>query len=95
MKLYWEERRSGMRLVLSTDNNEETDVGVVRRTPSGFDAMANTFGYDPGRAEKDMQTLDEAKDFVESFRPWELYGGSPDLEPESEVRPFPGSATSS
>ena len=90
MKLYWEERRSGMRLVLSADDDEETDVGLVRRTPRGFDAIANTMGYDPGRAQRSIPTLEEARDFVESFRPWELYGGSPDLEPEPEVRPFPG-----
>ena len=71
MQLYWQQRRKGQRLILITDDGEQQEeVGGVRETKRGFDAFAKTFGYDPGRAEKGITTLDEAKTFVESFRPW-------------------------
>jgi hypothetical protein len=65
----------------------QEEVGGVRQTKSGFDAFAKTFGYEPGRAEKGIETLDEAKSFVESFRPWEMYQGTHGLSVESDVRP--------
>ena len=88
MKVYWQERRSGQRLVLSLDDESEIEVGAVRRTPRGFDALANTNTYDPGRAQKGLATMEEAKAFVESFHPWDLFGGDPDLEVEPEVLSF-------
>ena len=89
MKLYWQERRAGQRLMLSTDDEDETEVGAVRKTPRGFDALAKTNTYDPGRAQKGFGTMDEAKEFVESFHPWDIFGGDHDLEVEPEVRPAP------
>ena len=87
MELFWREHRIGLRLILATDDGEE-EVGAVRKTPRGFDAMAKTMGYDPGRAQKDIPSLEEAKVFVESFRPWEMFAGRVELEVESEVRPL-------
>jgi hypothetical protein len=87
MKVYWWERKRGQRLVLEGDDGgEEVEVGGVRETKSGFDAFAKTFGYDPGRAQKGIPTLEEAKAFVESFRPWELYQGAEGLTVKPEVR---------
>ena len=93
MKLFWKERRAGQRLILLSDDNEETEVGAVRRTPRGFDALANTNTYDPGRAQKGFSTIEEAKAFVEEFHPWDIFGGDMDMEVEAEVRPAPGASS--
>lgn len=88
MKVYWRERRKGQRLVLSAeDGQQEEEVGGVRETKSGYKAFAKTFGYEPGRAMDDIPTLEEAKEFVESFSPWELFEGGQGLSVEPEVRP--------
>ena len=88
MMVYWRERKKGQRLVLvQEEGGDEIEIGGVRETKRGFDAFAKTFGYDPGRAQKGMETLDEAKSFVESFRPWEMYQGTHGLSVESDVRP--------
>ena len=90
MKLYWEERKSGQRLILFGDDETETEVGAVRSTPRGFDALAKTNTYDPGRAQKGFATIEEAKVFVEAFHPWDLFGGDLDMDVEPEVRRLPG-----
>ncbi|MBR61300.1 MAG: hypothetical protein CL904_01380 [Dehalococcoidia bacterium] len=86
MELFWRARRKGERLILSSGPGQEEEVGGVRETKTGFDAFAKTFGYDPGRAQKDIPSMNEAKSFVEAFRPWELFTDIEGLEPESEVR---------
>ena len=40
----------------------------------------------PERAQKGFPSMDIAKEFVESFRPWELYTGPIDITVDSEVR---------
>ena len=87
MRLYWRERRAGQRLVLLDDFNAEIEVGAVRQTKRGFDALAKTNTYDPGRAQKGFATLEEAKEFVEFFHPWDIFGGDLDMTVESEVQP--------
>ena len=90
MKLFWEQRKKGQRLVLQDDETGlQEEVGGVRQTKNGFDAFAKTFGYDPGRAMKGMPTLEEAREFVESFSPWELFDGGQGLAVDSEVQPQP------
>ena len=86
MELFWRARRKGERLILSAGPGQEEGVGGVRETKTGFDAFAKTFGYDPGRAQKDIPSMNEAKSFVEAFRPWELFTDIEGLEPETEVR---------
>ena len=92
MKVYWRELKKGQRLVLSSNDGEdgenEEEVGGVRQTKRGFDAFAKTFGYEPGRAEKDIETLEEAKEFVEGFKPWELYDGGQGLSVDPNVVPL-------
>lgn len=89
MRLYWRQTRRGQRLVIGDQDQEsEQEIGGVRETKSGFDAFAKTFGYEPGRSEKGIPTMEEAKSFVESFRPWDLYEGTEGLELEATVVPF-------
>ena len=89
MRVFWQERRSGQRLILLADDDSETEVGAVRQTPRGFDALAKTNTYDPGRAQKGFPSIEEAKAFVEEFHPWDIFGGDYDLEVEPEVRRLP------
>ena len=89
MKAYWREVKRGQRLVLSSeDGGDEEEIGGVRETKRGFDAFAKTFGYEPGRAMKGIATMEEAKEFVESFSPWELYQGGEGLSVDTEVKPL-------
>ena len=87
MEIYWQNTRKGQRLILDQDNGIQEEIGGVRETKRGFDAFAKTFGYEPGRALKGITTMEEAKAFVESFKPWELYGASGSLSVDDEVRP--------
>jgi hypothetical protein len=87
MKLYWQQSRKGERLVLASDDEQSVEeIGGVRETKRGFDAFAKTFGYEPGRAQKGIPSMEEAKEFVESFRPWDLYDGADGLSVEPTVR---------
>jgi hypothetical protein len=86
MKLFWRERKSGQSLILCSDDETEVEVGMVRRTPRGFDALAKTNTYDPGRAKRGFASMEEAKAFVESFHPWDLFGGDWDMAVDPEVR---------
>lgn len=91
MKLYWREVRRGQRLVIGEDNGDtenEQEIGGVRSNQGAFDAFAKTFGYEPGRAEKGIPSMEQAKEFVESFRPWELYQGTEGLDVEPDLRPL-------
>ena len=89
MKVYWREHRSGQRLILEPGTGEELEVGAVRSTPRGFDALAKTLGYDPGRAQKGLATLEDAKAFVESFHPWDIFVGNAEVELDPTVYPPP------
>jgi len=88
MELFWREHRLGLRLILVTDDGKEEGAGSIRKTPRGYDATALAFGYDPGRAQKEIPTLEEAKAFVESFRAWDLFTGGEVLEVEPEIHPI-------
>ena len=61
-------------------------IGGFRETKRGIDAYAQTFRYDPGRSQKDFATIEDAMDFVESFRQWELHGVQ-DVTVEREAKP--------
>ncbi len=88
MQVYWQHGKRRQRLILTGQNGDfEEEIGGVRETRQGFDGFAKTVGYDPGRAEKGFPTWEDAKEFVESFRPWELYDGTEGLEVDPEVRP--------
>jgi hypothetical protein len=92
VKVFWREYRAGQKLILDT-GTEELEVGAFRRTPRGYDAFAKTLGYEPGRAQKGFQTSVDAKAFVESFEPWDLYIGSADIEFDHDVHELLGDPT--
>ena len=85
--VYWQMAKQGQRLMLANGELRER-IGGVRETPRGFDALALTFGYDPEHARRDIASMDEAKAFVESFKPWELYVSDPGISVALEVRPL-------
>ena len=88
MEVFWREVRRGQRLVLVMDDEgNEEEIGGVRETKRGFDAFAKTFGYDPSRAERDIPSMEEGKEFVEFHRPWEMYEGTQGLSVDPEIRP--------
>lgn len=86
MSVYWSNVRRGQNLVLSDEEGKEEVIGGFRETMRGIDAYAQTFGYDPGRTKKGFATIEDAKAFVESFRPWELHGVQ-DVTVDREARP--------
>ena len=85
MEVYWEFTRKGQKLVLDLDGKKEM-IGGVRETKSGFDAFAKTFSMTPERAQKGIPNMDESKEFVESFKPCELFIGPSDIQVEVETR---------
>ena len=87
MRVYWRKVKRGQNLILSDDNDgHEENLGGFRDTKRGIDALAKTFSYDPDRSRKGFPTIEDAKAFVESFRPWELYG-TQGVTVDPEVRP--------
>ncbi len=93
MRVYWREVKRGQNLILGDDNDgHEENLGGFRDTKRGIDALAKTFSYEPERSKKGFPTIEEAKTFVESFRPWELFGAQ-DVTVDPDVRPALDSAT--
>ncbi len=86
MKVYWQQVKFGQNLILSDEEGHQEELGGFRDTKRGIDALAKTFGYDPGRARKGFPTIEDAKAFVDSFRPWELYNVQ-GVTVDPEVRP--------
>ena len=85
MELYWREVKNGMNLVVD-DGESEQRVGGIRVLKSGIQAIAETRGYDPGRAERDLPSVEVAREFVEHFEPWREFFAET-LEVEADVRP--------
>ena len=93
MSVYWRKVKRGENLILSDENDgHEEELGGFRDTKRGIDALAKTFSYDPSRSRKGFPSIEEAKDFVESFRPWELFG-TQGVTVDPGVRPALDSAT--
>ena len=93
MRVYWRKVKRGQNLILSDeDDGHEEQLGGFRDTNRGIDALAKTFSYDPSRSRKGFPSIEAAKDFVEAFRPWELYG-TQGVTVDPEVRPALDSAT--
>ena len=86
-----EQKKSNLLFVFA-DQLRSSSVGYAGQegvlTPH-IDAFAKTVSYDPGRAEKGIGSMEEAKAFVESHRPWELYRGTEALTVQPEVKPAP------
>ena len=93
MRVFWRRVKWGQSLILiDEDDGHEEELGGFRDTKRGIDALAKTFSYDPSRSRKGFPTIEEAKAFVESFSPWELYGAH-GVTVDSEVRPALDSTT--
>ncbi len=92
MELYWQEHKLGLQLILSTGDRTEVMGRIRRRKDDTYDVNARAFGYNPERAATGITSLDEAKAFVESFRPWDEFIGPSDLAVEPDVRPLPEAA---
>ena len=87
MSVYWRNVKRGQNLVIGDDGEHEEIVGGYRESKRGIDAYAKTTGYDPDRSKKGFETLEDAKAFVEAFRPWELFGAY-GVTVNSEVEPL-------
>ena len=89
MSVYWRAVKLGQTLILSEDNGDDEKIlGGYRDTKRGIDAYATTGGgYDPSRTMKDFGSTEDAKAFVEHFRPWELFGAH-DVTVDTDVKPI-------
>ena len=89
MSVFWRTVKLGQNLILSDESGgKEELLGGFRDTRRGIDAYATTGGgYDPGRSEKGFASIEDAKAFVEHFRPWELFGAHGETV-DPEVKPI-------
>ena len=79
--------KRGQNLIIDDSQGLEEVIGGYRENRSGIDAYARTMGYEPERSRKGFDTVEEAKAFVESFTPWDLFG-SRDVTVEPDARPI-------
>ena len=79
--------KRGQNLIIDDSQGLEEVIGGYRENKSGIDAYARTMGYEPERARKGFDSVEDAKAFVESFTPWDLFGPR-DISVEHEVRPI-------
>ena len=79
--------KRGQNLIIDDTAGLEEVVGGYRENKKGIDAYARTMGYEPERSRKGFDTVEDAKAFVESFTPWDLFGPR-DIGVEHEVRPI-------
>jgi len=82
MKLYWKNKKNGLDLIVDDGQGSLFSVGGVRETKRGIEALAKTNGYDPGRAIKGLNSIEEGKKFVEQFEPWKEFFPSEPLSLE-------------
>ena len=87
MSVFWRNVKRGQNLVVDDAAGQEEIIGGYRENKRGIDAYARTMGYEPDRSRKGFDTVDDAKTFVESFSPWELFGAQ-DVTVEPEARPM-------
>ena len=86
MSVYWREMKRGQNLVVDDSAGLEEIIGGYRENKRGIDAYARTMGYEPDRSRKGFDSVEDAKAFVVSFSPWELFGVR-DVVVETEARP--------
>ena len=87
MSVYWRNVKRGQNLIVDDTAGLEEIVGGYRENKRGIDAYARTMGYEPDRSRKGFDTVEDARAFVESFTPWDLFGDR-DATVEPEARPI-------
>jgi len=87
MSVYWQTMKRGQNLMIDDTSGLEEVIGGFRENKSGINAYARTMGYEPDRSRSGFDSVDDAKAFVESFAPWDLFGAG-DVTVEPEVRPI-------
>ena len=87
MSVYWRNMKRGQNLIIDDSQGLEEVIGGYRENKSGIDAYARTMGYEPERSRKGFDTVEDAKAFVESFTPWDLFGPR-DVMVEPDARPI-------
>ena len=87
MSVYWRTMKRGQNLIIDDTAGLQEVIGGYRETKNGIDAYARTMGYEPERSRKGFDTVEQAKAFVESFTPWDLFGPR-DIVVEEDVRPI-------
>jgi hypothetical protein len=87
VSVYWRNMKRGQNLIIDDTSGLEEVIGGYRENKSGIDAYARTMGYEPERSRKGFDTVEDAKAFVESFTPWDLFGPR-ELTVEAESRPI-------
>ena len=87
MSVFWKNVKRGQNLMVDDTAGLEEVIGGYRENKSGISAYARTMGYEPERARKGFDSVEDAKAFVESFNPWDLFGPR-DAVVEAEVRPM-------
>ena len=88
MSVYWQDVKRGQNLMVDDTAGLVEIIGGYRENKRGIDAYARTMGYEPERSRKGVDSVQEAKDFVVSFSPWEIFGVR-GVEVDSEARPIP------
>ena len=87
MSVYWRNVKRGQNLIIDDTAGLEEVIGGYRENKRGIDAYARTMGYEPERSQKGFDTVEDAKAFVESFAPWDLFGPRY-ATVEAEARPM-------
>ena len=87
MSVFWRNVKRGQNLMIDDTAGLEEVIGGYRENKSGISAYARTMGYEPERSRKGFDSVEDAKAFVESFNPWDLFGPR-DAVVEAEVRPM-------
>ncbi|NQW22161.1 MAG: hypothetical protein HQ475_01805 [SAR202 cluster bacterium] len=87
MSVFWRNVKRGQNLVIEVDSELEEVIGGYRENKRGINAYARTMGYEPERSQKGFPSVEDAKTFVESFSPWNLFGAH-DVTVEPEARPI-------
>jgi hypothetical protein len=87
MSVFWRNVKRGQNLVVDDTAGLEEIIGGYRENKRGIDAYARTMGYEPERSKKGFDSVEDAKAFVESFSPWELFGVQ-GVTVETEARPL-------
>ena len=87
MSVFWRNVKRGQNLMMAEAKGREEVIGGYRENKSGISAYARTMGYEPERSRKGFDSVEDAKAFVESFNPWDLFGPR-DAVVEAEARPM-------